>query len=242
MNTPITDFDPAEIQAVFFDAGGTLIDMVETVGATYSRIAKDFDVHVDAASLDTAFRTVWPQMGPVFADEDPAKTGEQIEMNWWRQVVKRVFAEVEVDDFPDFETYFDRLFVHYGRGDAWRAAPRARDLLSRLDDLGIPRGIISNFDGRLHKILGELDLMSGFDPFIISTEARAAKPDRAIYQKALDAMPHPAPPETVLMVGDDKRCDGEGSAAMGMPCFIVEGSDSTLFHLMQKFRLREPKI
>ena len=69
----------ANIQAVTFDAAGTLIRVADPVGETYSRIARDLGANLSPAALDGAFREVFPNMPAMaFPDlDEPAIAGAE---------------------------------------------------------------------------------------------------------------------------------------------------------------------
>ena len=71
-------------------------------------------------------------------------------------------------------------------------------------------GAITNGNADVHRI----GIGRHFDFVVTPAEAGAAKPDRAIFECALDAAG--APPETVVHVGDDPARDVAGAAAMGI--------------------------
>jgi putative hydrolase of the HAD superfamily len=97
------------IEAVTYDAAGTLIHVAEPVGETYARIAAEFGAELSPAALDAGFRDVFPSMPAMaFPDLEGAAVVEA-ERAWWRTLVERVVAHA--GGVGAFESYFDALFA-----------------------------------------------------------------------------------------------------------------------------------
>jgi putative hydrolase of the HAD superfamily len=208
------------LQAVLFDAAGTLVHLREPVGITYARFAADCGVEVDARQLDRAFRTCFRSMQPMVFPNIPHGRIEQREYNWWRELVAGVFSTVEpARRFDDFDAYFDLLFRHFASAEAWRAAPRALETLSALRSLGKKTGIVSNFDLRLHGILAGLGLNSLLDVVVLPADAGAAKPDPRIFALALRRLQVTS--QGTLYVGDDAEDDIAGARRAGLTAIDV---------------------
>jgi FMN phosphatase YigB (HAD superfamily) len=93
---------------------------------------------------------------------------------------------------------------------------------TNLRGLGVPAGVISNWDTRLRQ---QLDRIEGveFVRVLGSAELGIRKPDPALYRAALDGLDH-APAE-VVYVGDSPRLDIEPALAAGMTPVLVDRDD-----------------
>lgn len=89
--------------------------------------------------------------------------------------------------------------------------------------LGLPLGIISNWDGTLRERLGEHFPGIVFDPLLISSDAGVAKPDPRFYASALAAA-RVAPGE-ILYVGDSVRLDMVPATQAGMRALLIDRAD-----------------
>jgi len=96
--------------------------------------------------------------------------------------------------------------------------------------------VVSNFDSRLLPILRELGIEELTDVVVYSTGCGAAKPDRQIFDHAMDALG--STPETTLHVGDNLHADYHGASAAGMTAVYlnrhekaVEDSIASVHHL-----------
>jgi len=203
------------IRTLLFDATGTLIELAEPVGETYSRIASIHGVALPAWRLDDAFARVRRRMPPMVFPDAPADEIAAREREWWRDLVRRVFLATDgTARFADFEAYFDALFAHFARGDAWRLREGAAPTLAELARRGLRLGVASNFDLRLAQILEAVGITGFFEVVMTPGIARAAKPDRGLLQAALAALGESA--ATAACVGNDPAIDGEAARACGM--------------------------
>ncbi|MBI3302154.1 MAG: HAD-IA family hydrolase [Deltaproteobacteria bacterium] len=219
-----------QIRAVFFDAAGTLFTVNGSVGEIYARLAREHSKEVAVADLEAGFRRCFAAT-PAMAF--PGASPEQIlvlEKQWWRDLVQNVFAPL--GPFPEFAAYFDALFACFARPDAWRLYPETLEILTALQDRGLLLGIISNFDSRLFGLLEGLGLARFFDPVVISTQAGAAKPETAIFTRALAH--HGLRPDDALHIGDSYDADIVGAQSAGLTPVLVDrrghdqGTDSYL--------------
>jgi putative hydrolase of the HAD superfamily len=108
----------------------------------------------------------------------------------------------------------------FGGGDAWRPCVGAVETLRILKARGLKIALVSNFDGRLHRVVAELELKPFFDAVIVSSEAGWAKPSPRIYAAALDALG--VEPGEALMVGDRPKEDVAGAKAAGLRALLYD--------------------
>jgi putative hydrolase of the HAD superfamily len=99
------------------------------------------------------------------------------------------------------------------------AFPEVADALADLRGRGIALVVVSNWDVSLHERLDETGLSPLLDGAICSAEAGVAKPDPAIFERAL-AVAGAAPGEA-WHVGDSLREDVEGARAAGIDPVLV---------------------
>ena len=79
--------------------------------------------------------------------------------------------------------------------------------------------VVSNWDVSLHERLAETGLAALVDGAVASAELGAAKPDRAIFARALAIAGAEAP--DAWHVGDDVRADVEGALAAGIRPVLI---------------------
>ncbi len=200
------------IEALLFDAAGTLIAPAEPVGDTYARILASHGlVHHD---LQAGFIRAFATAGE--PDFDHHSDGDLAERAWWRRVVELSVGQTVTDPM------FTDLFDHYASGSAWRILPGVEDALDTAG--GFRLAVVSNFDQRLHRVLAELGLADRFELILPSSAARARKPSPAIFLHALDRLG--LRPDQVLHVGDSEIADGQGPANAGIRGHVL-GRDVT---------------
>ena len=113
------------MQALLIDAGNTLLQLREPVGATYGRLGRPFGVERDPAAIDAAFRAAFaaPWSGPRYVGDGRP---------FWRHIVTLSTG----CGAPDC---FERLYAHYALPDAWSLAPGALPAFARLRARGVAR-------------------------------------------------------------------------------------------------------
>ena len=210
------------VRAVSFDAGGTLIGIVEPVGVTYGRCARAAGFDADADALDEGFRRAFAAAPPLAPPAGHVGALLEFELGWWRAVVAASLAHALGAPVPPahesaFERFFRATFAHYATPAAWRLLPDAAAAVHELRARGLALAVLSNFDARLHALLATLGLEGAFAVVVPSSEAGAAKPSRGAFEhvrRRLAAQPPLAPAEC-LHVGDSLREDVEGALAAG---------------------------
>ncbi|MFN3362276.1 MAG: HAD-IA family hydrolase, partial [Pseudanabaenaceae cyanobacterium] len=157
---------------------------------------------------------------------DPALLADR-EYEWWYQLAIQTFEEAGYyGEFRDFAAFFRRLYAFFGGPDPWVVYPETREVLTELQRRGYRLAMISNFDSRLFPVLQALQLSSFWEQVIISSQAGAAKPDRQIFQVALDRLGIGG--EQALHVGDSEREDYAGAVAAGLRGFWLQRPQQSL--------------
>ena len=224
------------LKAIFFDAAGTLIYLPRSVGEHYCEVARRFGVKLDEEMVDEAFRSVWAIMPARPSVSNVARADD--DKGWWRDLVERVMCQAlstQPADSFDMPGYFEAIYAHFTLPGVWQLFDDVRPTLTAIREFGIPMGIISNFDRRLYTILDKLGLSELFEAVVISSEIGAEKPDRAIFQAALDALGIAG--KDAMHVGDDREKDG-GASAVGMQVLHLSRPSRGLHQLLNATSLR----
>ncbi len=204
---------------VFFDAGGTLFDVAEPVGNTYSRLAQQFGKKVVPELLHRNFLTAFKRMPPLafqsnIRDEDLAAA----EYQWWFRLVSEVFAEC--GKFKYFEEFFAEAYSHYAQTKAWKLFDDVLPALEVLQSQSIKIGVISNFDSRLPGLLEGFGLIKYFDSIHISSRVGSAKPHPEIFQMALRDNEINA--SEAVHIGDSLIEDYQAATKAGLSAWLIE--------------------
>jgi putative hydrolase of the HAD superfamily len=212
------------LEAVLFDAAGTLIETHEPVGTTYAHFARRQGVQLPADRMHDAFRRVLRNAPPMPVPRD-GSPDPRPEREWWRDVVRATIRAADASArFRDFDAYFDALFEHFAQPGAWSVCPGAREALAALRARGLRLAVVSNFDRRLLGILDGLELGGEFETIVIPGLAGAAKPDPRIFEVALLRLDVPA--RRAVYVGDDPDQDVRAARAAGLRSVDVASLDS----------------
>ncbi|MEA2307364.1 MAG: hypothetical protein QOH43_4644 [Solirubrobacteraceae bacterium] len=105
----------------------------------------------------------------------------------------------------------------------FRAYPDVPDALAELRDRGCRLVAVSNWDVSLHDVLGDLGLAGLLTGAVSSAEAGAAKPDPAIFARALEVAG--VGPEAALHAGDSVEADVAGARAAGITPVLVDRTE-----------------
>lgn len=200
---------------ILLDAVGTLFGVKSSVGEVYAAIARQFGVEVSVAALNQAFfqsfRAAEP---PAFGVIEPTELQAR-EFAWWLAIATNTFKQADVfHQFPDFSEFFAALYAYFATDAPWVVYADVKPALERWQRMGIPLGVLSNFDSRLYPVLQALDLASFFTSITISTEVGAAKPDPKIFAIALQK--HDCLPNDAWHIGDSFQEDYQAAKAVGM--------------------------
>lgn len=193
-------------EIVFFDAAGTLIRLARPVGETYAAVGEHYGMKASGEIVERRFRQAWREL-------NGNQEQERFSKEWWKEVVRRSLpVEAWWETFP-FDDYFEEVFAVYARADQWRVYPEVERVLDRLEQAGVRRAVLSNWDGRLRGILDGLGLADRFEWIGVSADLGAAKPDLAIFRRAEEAVRVSG--SQVWLVGDDVEVDVAGANGAG---------------------------
>lgn len=208
------------IEAVFFDAGETLLRPHPSFAELFATICEENGRPVTAEQVRGVQERLAPHLvdlaedtgvrNPTFSDEDSR--------TFWIYLYRRFLDELGLSDgalegalyerFSDSSSYmlFDDVLP-------------ALDALARVHRLGL----ISNFEGWLEERLVELEVGPRFEVIVISGVELVEKPDPGIYELALHRMGLPA--ASCAHVGDSIKLDVEPAIALGMSAILLDRAD-----------------
>jgi putative hydrolase of the HAD superfamily len=205
-------------QIVLFDAGGTLLELRGSVGEVYGALAREHGLSIDARDLDAAFAEAFRGQGPLAFGELAPPELDARERGWWFRVVEQVFhgrlSEAQLGLF------FDALYELFRRPDPWRVFPDVRPALERLGSAGYRLGVVSNFDSRLDEVLSGLGIAGYFEHVVVSSRTGAAKPDAAIFRRALELFGVAS--ASAWHVGDTPGEDVAGARSAGIRAVLLD--------------------
>ena len=205
------------IRAIVFDAGGTLVYPADPVGETYAKFARAHGVRLQAEAAETAFRQAMRECSPRVKGSVPSNGDDRA---WWKQVVRRSLPTDVFVEATAFEKFFEEVYLHFAKPEAWGVYPEVKEVLEALRDRAVDLVVLSNWDARLHSVLDGHGLGELLPQRFISAELGWEKPDPAIYRHVADVLRQP--PGALLSVGDDSRNDVEGPRKAGWRAVQIE--------------------
>jgi putative hydrolase of the HAD superfamily len=207
----------SRIRAIVFDVGGTLIYPADPVGETYARFAKTYGVKLPPEATTTAFREAMKSSSPRPKGSIPSDGNDRA---WWKQVVTKSMPENAFADPAAFEAFFEAVYLHFAKPDAWGIYPEVLEVLEALRDHTVDLIVLSNWDKRLHSVLDGCELGEYLPNRFISSELGWEKPDPAIYRHVAEILR--LQPGSLLSIGDDSRNDVEGPKKAGWQAMQIE--------------------
>ncbi len=207
-------------KVIFLDAFGTLFGVKGSIGEIYSGLARNAQVKTDPQAVNRAFfQSFAASERLAFPGAEPAAIPE-LEYRWWKVIVAETFERVgALDKFEGFDAFYADLYGYFETSKPWRVYPDALTSLARWQTMGIPLGVISNFDSRLHRVLSVLGLADYFQSVTLSSEVGAAKPSQAIFRAALAK--HNCAAHEAWHVGDSEAEDYAGAQSAGLRAILI---------------------
>ena len=195
------------IEAVTFDAGGTLFEPWPSVGHVYAETAAAYGAPgLSPERLNARFALVWQER------RDFKYTRAD-----WSALVDATFEGMTPE--PPSRSFFPELYDRFTTAGAWRLFPDTLPALRQLRLLGMKLGLVSNWDERLRPLLEELGLAKAFDTIVISSEAGCCKPAPEIFESAAKTLGVPL--AATLHVGDSRTEDYDGAVRAGARALLI---------------------
>ena len=222
-----------DIQAVAFDVNGTLIriladDDEERIFRAVAHFLtyQGIDMHRDEVR-DLYFKIMGEQLRT-----SPEEYPEFDAIGIWRRVIKRHGTDFTRALPPGKLKQMPRFLAEMCRGISRRRLGLYPYVCEMLDILRerFPLAIVTDAQtiyarGELHKV----GLLGYFDPVVVSGDHGYRKPDRRLFQAALDGMKVAA--QNALYVGNDMYRDIFGAREAGMKTVMVDSDQGTKAYL-----------
>jgi putative hydrolase of the HAD superfamily len=200
------------IQAIFFDAVGTLIHPDPPAAVVYAEVGRRFGSRLTETAIAARFQAAWG-LQEARDRELGYRTDESRETLRWRTIVASV-----LDDVTDSEACFRMLYEHFARADAWTCPRHVGAILEKLAQLRL--GVASNYDHRLHGVVDGKPELRAVEKRVISSEVGWRKPAVEFLAAVIQAAAVPA--ARILFVGDDPVNDYRGAEIVGMQPLLFD--------------------
>jgi putative hydrolase of the HAD superfamily len=222
-----------DIRAVCFDANGTLVKILTHDGAEeIFRSAAHFLTYQGINLKRHHVRELYFQILKEQQQSSPEEYPEFDAVGIWGSIIEqhltdftRALPPEKLDQLPVFLAEMSRGISRHRLG----LYPHAREVLDVLRGR-YPLSLVTDAQnayarGELHKV----GLLGYFDPIIVSGDHGFRKPDRRLFQLALDGMG--VAPENALYVGNDMHRDIFGARQVGMRTVMFDSDQGTKSHL-----------
>ena len=197
------------MRAALLDALGTLVELERP----WPHLVAELRARGVDASEDDAKRAMLAEMAYYRRNHDDARDVAGL-ADLRRRCAEIVRAELAVA-LPVAEVEAAMLAAI-----RFRPCPEVPGVLAALRERGVARVVVSNWDVSLHGVLERTGLDGLVDAVVTSAEFGAAKPDPAIFARALELAGGVAPADAVH-AGDDVAADVEGAIAAGIAPVLV---------------------
>jgi putative hydrolase of the HAD superfamily len=201
------------IQAIVYDAVGTLLHVQPNVASIYADIGQRFGSLLGIDEIRRRFGTAFARQDQL--DQQAGwRTSEPREKERWRQIV----AEV-LDDVTD-AACFGALFETFAKPDVWKCDPDAATVLAHFHGQGIRQALASNFDRRLRGVIAPMPIARYLEALVISSEIGWRKPAPEFFVHVAESLR--LPPNAILFVGDDCINDYDAACRAGMQALLLD--------------------
>ena len=202
-----------KIQAVFFDAVGTVLFPVRSAPTIYAEAALRYGLTISTAEVLTRFNAAFMAEEAVDATASWV-TSEERERDRWQRIVSSCLPGSPPE-------CFHWLYDHFAKPESWQVPAEAVALFTRLNDLGLQLGLASNYDRRLHQVLAgrnELELLR--PRVVVSSVVGVRKPSQDFFAQVITLAGCRA--DEILYIGDDRQNDYEGARSAGLQALLLD--------------------
>lgn len=209
------------IDIVFFDAGETLLRPYPSFPELLTQICAEegYVVSVDAAAeVQQRLAPHLVELAEETGIDKPSLDPEHSRI-FWTHLYRRITGELGIED----ERLNRTLFERFSHPSSYRLFDDALPCLADLQAAGYRLGLISNFEGWLAEMLTEMEVGHLFDVSVISGSEGMEKPDRALYELALERAG--AAGGDAIHIGDSPKMDVEPAEAVGMTGVLLDRYD-----------------
>jgi putative hydrolase of the HAD superfamily len=202
--------------AIFFDLDGTLRANMPEGFEAFVEYAGRVGVALTDAQIQQCEREAHRYWASTRVDTDMAHFDQR---GFWVNYNQILLAGMGVADCDGCAERIQTLFDHYDPVDV--VFGDARHVLETLKNAGYTLALVSNRDTDLMPIATRYGFESFFDTVLWATKAGAYKPDRRIFDMALE-MVGLTDPARVLYVGDNYFADVVGATNAGMDAILID--------------------
>ncbi|MGW7447003.1 HAD family hydrolase [Kitasatospora sp. NPDC054795] len=209
-------------KGVMFDFSGTLFGVVSTAEWLAAHTAATGLVLPAREEAELVARL--EEFGALPGGVPPRRIRPEVQPAWdtrdlTPELHRTAYTALTRDAEPPAALDVDALYESHWAPANWRPYPDTAAVLRELRRRGVPVAVVSNIGWDLRPVFRAYGLAELVDVYVLSYEVGAQKPDPVIFEIACERLG--LAPADVLMVGDDRTCDG-GATALGCGFHPVE--------------------
>jgi putative hydrolase of the HAD superfamily len=222
-----------DIRAIAFDVNGTLVDILTDEGM--SEIYRAAGHYLTYQGVDLRRHHVRDLYFHLLKEQQGSSTEEYPEFDAvaiWRRIVEDHITDftrgLPAEKLAQIPLFLAEMCRGISRR-RLRLYPHVREVLDILRQR-LPLAVVTDAQsayarGELHKV----GILEYFDPVVVSGDFGYRKPDRRLFQFALDGLGVSA--EHTLFVGNDMHRDIYGAQEAGMTTVLFDSDQGTKKHL-----------
>jgi putative hydrolase of the HAD superfamily len=203
----------AQLAAVFFDFGDTLVGLSPTREELFTRAASAIGLTLDIAAVRLAYFTVdfHTKYSSVTVKDQDA---------FYRDYNAQLCAALGISSH--LAKLQPALAVAFKNDKRWKLMDDAPGVLGRLRARNVPLALVANWDANLPALVERLGINSHFSAIVPSQAVGVEKPSPAIFQIALERLSLSVETQTILYVGNEYRADVLGARAAGLTPVLID--------------------
>ncbi|MEM2130854.1 MAG: HAD-IA family hydrolase [Candidatus Bathyarchaeia archaeon] len=214
------------IKAVLFDLGGTLVKTASTL-TIFNRILAKHGVQVQTTVDEKIFNEVFQEMSEKYWMEYE---------KFWQTYNIRILRKLGIQS--NLEELADIIDKEWWTHAELSLYPDVKDTILILRRKGLKLGIVSNgLRKDIKEILSRVSLTGKFDVTVGVDDAGASKPDKRIFQRALNELT--VSPNEAIFVGDNLEADYKGAENAGLKPLLIDRGNKVLGNLNKIRCLKE---
>lgn len=200
-------------KGILFDLDDTIIAYSEISVPIWRQVCEEYSLKADALEADLLYNTIREISNWYWSDDERHRIGRNDLSKARRQILELVFNKLDVGDYQlawDIADAFSKrreenLYLFEG----------ARKTLEYLNKKNIPLAMMTNGETEKQRDkIERFDLNKYFKIILIEEEQGFGKPDKRVYQKAMDGLG--LNPKDVWAIGDNLEWDVGGPQKHGM--------------------------
>jgi 2-haloalkanoic acid dehalogenase type II len=206
-----------ELDAILFDAGGTLIEAIPSRETVFSMVLSKYGKKVGSERI----APLLAKADGVF-DSEFAKQDGKNESALWSKYDDFILDELGFRGdrgnlSKELSAAWDEIMP---KVESWVCYPETESILEILREREFKLGVVSNATDLVRRVFDNLGLTKYFDFLVVSDEVGVRKPSAKIFHIALEMAG--TSPARSLFVGDKLATDIAGAKRVGMNAVLVD--------------------